>query len=419
MGHTRKLRSSPSKLGVRRHSAAIFFENAKKRKVMDELLLNSSLRRVDSASGIVHPPRQHANPPGETPFIVLPVESRFSPMFERSRFALDIGGTLLKLVYSSVCQPGSKPQHVLNNGNKQKKLSEDPEVHVNFLKFGSIETCIEFIKKNWKDRVETDVLHCTGGGSYKHAELLQKALGVKVRRTDEMNSLIYGCDFLLRNNEDESFTYHHEAKGLEKFQYRPINADSIYPFLLVNIGTGISILKVDSPTEFQRVGGSSMGGGTFIGLGNLLTSATDFDALLKMADRGDHRKVDTLVSDIYGGSYGNLNLPGDLIAGSFGKCNKYDNRPSSTPPSPEDIAKSLLLMLSNNIGQMAMLYGHRYGMKRVYFGGFFIRKHPITMRTLSYAINFWSKGETEALFMKHEGYLGAMGAFLDENGDHA
>ncbi|VDM70277.1 unnamed protein product [Strongylus vulgaris] len=88
-----------------------------------------------------------------------------------------------------------------------------------------------------------------------------------------MTSLIYGCDFLLKNNEDESFTYHHEAIGIERYQYKPIAADSVYPFLLVNIGTGISVLKVDSPSQFQRVGGSSMGGGAFIGLGHLLTSA--------------------------------------------------------------------------------------------------------------------------------------------------
>ena len=40
---------------------------------------------------------------------------------------------------------------------------------------------------------------------------------------------------------------------------------------------------------------------------------------------------------------------------------------------------------------MAFLYGSRYNMKKIYFGGFFIRKHPISMRTLTYAINYWSK----------------------------
>ncbi|KAJ1366607.1 Pantothenate kinase 4 [Parelaphostrongylus tenuis] len=73
-------------------------------------------------------------------------------------------------------------------------------------------------------------------------------------------------------------------------------------------------------------------------------------------------------------------------------------------------------MISNNIGQWQWLYGTRYSMKRIYFGGFFHpQTHPITMRTLSYAINYWSKGGMEALFMKHEGYLGAVGAFLDTN----
>ena len=34
------------------------------------------------------------------------------------------------------------------------------------------------------------------------------------------------------------------------------------------------------------------------------------------------------------------------------------------------------------------------------------------MNTLSYAISFWSKGNIKALFLRHEGYLGAIGAFL-------
>src|SRR5436305_5383605 len=34
------------------------------------------------------------------------------------------------------------------------------------------------------------------------------------------------------------------------------------------------------------------------------------------------------------------------------------------------------------------------------------------MNTLSYAINYWSQGTIKALFLRHEGYLGAVGAFL-------
>lgn len=38
--------------------------------------------------------------------------------------------------------------------------------------------------------------------------------------------------------------------------------------------------------------------------------------------------------------------------------------------------------------------------------------HIITMNTLSYAIKFWSKGTKQAYFLRHEGYLGSVGAFL-------
>lgn len=32
------------------------------------------------------------------------------------------------------------------------------------------------------------------------------------------------------------------------------------------------------------------------------------------------------------------------------------------------------------------------------------------MNTLSYAINFWSNGDMKAMFLRHEGHLGATGA---------
>ena len=46
-----------------------------------------------------------------------------------------------------------------------------------------------------------------------------------------------------------------------------------------------------------------MGGGTFWGLGSLLTKAQGFDELLELASQGDHRKIDLLVKDIYGKFY--------------------------------------------------------------------------------------------------------------------
>ncbi|EUC64012.1 pantothenate kinase [Rhizoctonia solani AG-3 Rhs1AP] len=47
----------------------------------------------------------------------------------------------------------------------------------------------------------------------------------------------------------------------------------------------------------------------------------------------------------------------------------------------------------------------KYGLKKIYFGGCFIRGHATTIATLSYAIRFWSKGSMTAMFLRHEGFL--------------
>ena len=80
--------------------------------------------------------------------------------------------------------------------------------------------------------------------------------------------------------------------------------------------------------------------------------------------------------------------------------------------SEADIARSLLYIISNDIGQIACLYALLHKVKRIYFGGFFLRHRPVSLHTISYSINYWSKGEVQATFLRHEGYLGAIGAFL-------
>lgn len=165
----------------------------------------------------------------------------------------------------------------------------------------------------------------------------------------------------------------------------------IYPYMLVNIGSGVSILKVSGPRKYERVGGTSLGGGTLWGLLSLLTPAESFDDMLDMAAQGDNAKVDMLVGDIYGTDYNKIGLKSTAIASSFGKVFRMkreaeneaeDNgngvrdddqpdqpiqdpsnqtaTPSSQPQtradapsrfSSSDISRSLLYAISNNIGQ--------------------------------------------------------------------
>jgi len=221
--------------------------------------------------------------------------------------------------------------------------------------------------------------------------------------------------------------------------------ENIYPYLLVNIGSGVSFLKVSGPHKYERVGGTSLGGGTLWGLLSLLTGARTFDEMLDMADQGDNSKVDMLVGDIYGTDYGKIGLKSTTIASSFGKVFRMkreaesaaedsggatafslqnpampseqatpaDSESGRSPPfSRADISRSLLYAISNNIGQLAHLHSRIHNLNHIYFGGSFIRGHRQTINTLSYAIKFWSGGQKQAYFLRHEGYLGAVGAFL-------
>ena len=70
-------------------------------------------------------------------------------------------------------------------------------------------------------------------------------------------------------------------------------SDDLYPFLLVNIGSGVSMVKVTGPGpgQYERVSGSSIGGGTFWGLCQLLTQSTNFDEMLDLSMQGDNANV--------------------------------------------------------------------------------------------------------------------------------
>jgi pantothenate kinase len=57
---------------------------------------------------------------------------------------------------------------------------------------------------------------------------------------------------------------------------------------------------------------------------------------IQLATKGDHTKVDKLVRDIYGGDYERFDLPGSLVASSFGQMNSQNRRSSVTR---EDLGK--------------------------------------------------------------------------------
>ncbi|KAL9664102.1 hypothetical protein QQ045_019499 [Rhodiola kirilowii] len=333
-----------------------------------------------------------------------------------SHMAIDIGGSLIKLVYfsrSSSCNNGYRRGA---DGERNDAIL-DGRLHFARFETSKINDCVEFIQSKLQGREDTcgksmssarykSIIKATGGGAYKFTDLFKEKLGISLDKEDEMDCLVSGANFLLKAAHQEAFTFLNGRK-----EFVQIDHNDLYPYLLVNIGSGVSMIKVDGDGIFERVSGTSVGGGTFWGMGKLLTQCSSFDDLLEMSHKGNNRVIDMLVGDIYGGTdYAKVGLTSTTIASSFGKV--ISDKKELADYKSEDLARSLLRMISNNIGQISYLNALRFGLKRIFFGGFFIRGHEYTMDTIAVAVDYWSKGEAKAMFLQHEGFLGVLGAFM-------
>ena len=73
-----------------------------------------------------------------------------------------------------------------------------------------------------------------------------------------MECLIRGVHFLTEHCPDEC--YYWKDPKTENTHKVPIHLwPNPYPYIIVNIGSGVSILLVESATSFHRIGGTSVG----------------------------------------------------------------------------------------------------------------------------------------------------------------
>ncbi|MGH0135667.1 UNVERIFIED_CONTAM: hypothetical protein FKN15_058387 [Acipenser sinensis] len=224
---------------------------------------------------------------------------------------------------------------------------------------------------------------------------------LQLHKKDELDCLVKGLLYIDSpsfNGQAECY-YYENAMEPEKCRKMPYNLEDPYPLLVVNIGSGVSILAVYSKDNYKRVSGTSLGGGTFLGLCSLLTGCDSFEEALEMASKGDSTRADKLVKDIYGGHYERFDLPGWAVASSFGNMIHKEKREAV---SKEDLARATLVTITNNIGWIAKMCAVSEKIDRVVFVGNFLRVNTLSMKLLSDALKYWSHGQQKALFLEHE-----------------
>ncbi|MBN3302150.1 PANK3 kinase, partial [Amia calva] len=370
---------------------------------------------------------------------------------------MDIGGTLVKLVYFEPIDitAEEEQEEVESLKSIRKYLTSNVaygstgirDIHLeikdltllgrrgnlHFIRFPTHDMAT-FIQMGHDKNFSTlhTVLCATGGGAYKFEEefrtvkpseinswvlllfppSLSLSLGLsfyfpsqignlQLHKLDELDCLVKGLLYIDSpsfNGQAECY-YFENALDPECCQKMPYNLEDPYPMLVVNIGSGVSILAVYSKDNYKRVSGTSLGGGTFLGLCSLLTGCDSFDEALELASKGDSTNADKLVRDIYGGDYERFDLPGWAVASSFGNMIHKEKRESV---SKEDLARATLVTITNNIGWIAKMCAVNEKINRVVFVGNFLRVNTLSMKLLAYALDYWSHGQQKALFLEHE-----------------
>jgi type II pantothenate kinase len=265
---------------------------------------------------------------------------------KQCKAGIDAGGTLIKIVYQ-----------------------ENERMHFKKFSINQLDSAM-----SWLNISAPSLKVSLAGGK---ASVIQKKYFQDSGIIPEFQATCEGVRFLLA----------HENKSIEE------------NYLIVNIGTGTSWHVVNGE-KVERILGSGMGGGTFTGLGALLTKVQGYQQLTILANEGNKGNVDMLVKDIYESSESPVN--GDLTAANFAKGKKLDH-------TEADRLASLSNMIAETICLLTSQAGAIHQVKSAVIVGSAIVGNNTLRNALDYYMNM--VGLTPVFLEKGE-YCGAIGAYL-------
>lgn len=128
---------------------------------------------------------------------------------------------------------------------------------LHFIRFptGDVLKFIELAReKNLKD--VADAIWATGGGAYKFESDLREQLQMSMHKFDEIAALLEGIDFVYKHRPLHECYYWHRPGDIMLGEKRRFDFSQPYPYLCVNVGSGVSILAVQAPGKYTRVSGT-------------------------------------------------------------------------------------------------------------------------------------------------------------------
>lgn len=175
-------------------------------------------------------------------------------------------------------------------------------------------------------------------------------------------------------------------------------------YLLVSLGTGTSMLKVEGDTT-TRVGGTALGGGTLLGLGGALAGADDHHTLCALAQNGKRDRVDLLIQHVYPDGVGDL--PPEASASNFGLLAREKQGQTGTEHGAADLAASVIGLVAENVALQSCAVAQAAQLSCIVYGGSALLDNPL-MQVLLAGITAGSG--REAILLRDGSHAGAVGA---------
>lgn len=238
-------------------------------------------------------------------------------------------------------------------------------------------------------RIRLSVMLSGQGGRQESLNMLRDGFGEDLERFevvfDERTDSFDPLEVLVSNFESEDFLERYTFKDgfvktlglfncLDEQELVRVRGQAqmtnLSHFIHINIGQSYTeFLHYGEGSRPKRVGGIEIGEYTLWGLAEILDlkveSMEDIDRAISL---GNIQNCDLIVKDIYGQSYPEINLEEDSVASSLGKLQflNCDQR----LPAPEDLVKSVVILLTNQLVQKGMLHSQILQENNVVISGF-------------------------------------------------
>ncbi len=166
-------------------------------------------------------------------------------------------------------------------------------------------------------------------------------------------------------------------------------------FLLVLLGTGTAFAAVRG-ASVRHLGGTPLGGGSFAGIARRVAPSLTYEQLVAGAERGDRRRVDVMISDVYPEGIGRVSP--DLTAAHLARA---------AAGSLDDFLAGLLNLHGENIAQIAAGRAQAVRTSRVVLAGGFAHANPSLVASITSMAALFGLAVETAPWPAYAGALGA------------